>query len=397
MRRASAICFIATAAVVALPAASAQPAGDGLTDTQRPDAGICPVVRRLPSAAVDQRTHLRSGAVQGHGQRQRRDHSRRHQRRHPAHARLQVLSERPEIDAIIAYLRTVPPPAASRASLSGRPTIHGRNAMTNTSKHPVERSAAAACVFRLRRSPPTSSLSGAIASAVGREARRRHGLRQARRHHDHHQRLYRRAGQLLFPADAAGKYDVWAQALAFETTKSEVDLSAREAQDLVLKPMTDPERRWRQLPGEMMVAALPEETAEDARIKKIFTNNCTGCHAPSYVLQFRFDEDGWSKIIDLMKVVANTGVRIRPIPSPMQIIDFNQKELAAYLARVRGPGESALKIKDASASVRRGRPRGLEALRCPAQSRRRHRSQCSGQRRHRLVARHALQDRPHHP
>jgi streptogramin lyase len=160
-------------------------------------------------------------------------------------------------------------------------------------------------------------------------------------------------GNYYFPPLAAGKYRVWAQALAFETTRSEVDLSASRRQDLVLKPMTDPERRWRQLPGEMMVAALPEETVDDARIKKVFTNQCTGCHAPSYVLQFRFDEDGWNKIIGLMKVVANTGVRMDRKPN--QIIDLNQKELAAYLARVRGPGESPLKVKD------RPRPSGEAA------------------------------------
>ncbi|HVD72175.1 MAG TPA: hypothetical protein VNC81_01155, partial [Xanthobacteraceae bacterium] len=135
----------------------------------------------------------------------------------------------------------------------------------------------------------------------------------------------------------------WAQALAFETAKGEVDLTAARRADLTLKPMTDPERRVRQLPGEMLMAALPEETDEDARIKRVFRNACTGCHTPSYVLQFRFDEDGWSKIIDLMKVVPNTGV-YPANPKPNAIIEFNQKQLAAYLARARGPGESSLKV-----------------------------------------------------
>ena len=99
--------------------------------------------------------------------------------------------------------------------------------------------------------------------------------------------------------------------------------------------MTDQERRWRQLPGELMAASLPEETADDARIKKIFMNQCTGCHTPNYPLQFRFDEAGWNRIINLMKTVNNRG-----IPQPNQnnqIIGLNQKELAAYLAKVRGP------------------------------------------------------------
>jgi len=61
------------------------------------------------------------------------------------------------------------------------------------------------------------------------------------------------------------------------------------------------------------------------------------------VLQFRFDEDGWNKIIDLMKVVPNNGV-YPANPKPNAIIEFNQKQLAAYLARARGPGESSLKV-----------------------------------------------------
>ena len=99
----------------------------------------------------------------------------------------------------------------------------------------------------------------------------------------------------------------------------------------------------RQLPGEMLLAALPEDTADDARVKRVFRNACTGCHTPSYVLQFRFDEDGWSKIIDLMKVVPNTGV-YPANPKPNAIIEYNQRQLAAYLARARGPGESSLKL-----------------------------------------------------
>src|SRR5882672_5103345 len=64
-------------------------------------------------------------------------------------------------------------------------------------------------------------------------------------------------GNYFFPPMAAGKYQVWAQTLGFETTKSAVDLSAAKRQDLVLREMTDPEQRIRQLPGELMVTALP--------------------------------------------------------------------------------------------------------------------------------------------
>jgi virginiamycin B lyase len=159
-------------------------------------------------------------------------------------------------------------------------------------------------------------------------------------------------GNYYFPPMEAGKYKVWAQALSFERTLNDVDLSANKRQDLALTAMTDNERRWRQLPGELMVASLPEETADDARMKKIFMNQCTGCHTPSYTLQFRFDEGGWNRIINLMKTVNNRGVPQQGQNN--QIIALNQKDLAAYLAKVRGPGESP-KIKE------RPRPTGEAA------------------------------------
>jgi streptogramin lyase len=152
------------------------------------------------------------------------------------------------------------------------------------------------------------------------------------------------AGDYFFPPLPAGKYRVWAQALGFETNKGSVELAAARRQNFTLQEITDPERRFRQLPGEMMVAALPEATPEDARMKKVFMNNCAGCHSTSYLLQFRFDEAGWSKIIDLMKMVPVTGVYPGPDAKPNQIMERHQKQLAAYLARARGPGESTMKV-----------------------------------------------------
>jgi streptogramin lyase len=141
-------------------------------------------------------------------------------------------------------------------------------------------------------------------------------------------------GNYYFPPLPAGKYNVWAQALGFEQTKAVVDLSANKKQDLALKTISDPETRWKQLPGELVWAALPEASAEDVHMKTIIHNNCNGCHTPSYPLQFRFDEKGWSRIIDLMKVIGGGLPSDRPAN---QILQMNQKRLAAYLAKVRGP------------------------------------------------------------
>jgi streptogramin lyase len=153
------------------------------------------------------------------------------------------------------------------------------------------------------------------------------------------------AGSFYFPPLPSGAYRVWAQALGFETARAEIDSAATRRADFTLRPIADFERQVRQLPGEMLLAALPEDTEHDHQLKMVFRNNCTGCHTPSYALQFRFDEAGWNAVIELMKRVNVAGVYQGPDSNPSRVLDFNQKELAAYLARARGPEESSLKIK----------------------------------------------------
>jgi virginiamycin B lyase len=162
-------------------------------------------------------------------------------------------------------------------------------------------------------------------------------------------------GNYFFPALADGKYNVWAQALGFETSKGQVDLTATKHQDFKLAAITDPDQKIKQLPSEMLAAALPEDTEADANMKRIFHNQCTGCHTPGYPLQFKFDEAGWNKIINLMKMVQGTGEYMGPTAKPNGIMEFNRKDLAAYLARARGPGATSMKIVD------RPRPSGEAA------------------------------------
>jgi streptogramin lyase len=150
-------------------------------------------------------------------------------------------------------------------------------------------------------------------------------------------------GGYYFPPLPAGKYRVWAQALSFATGNGEIDLAAARRQDFVLQPMTDFEQRVRQLPGDLILAGLPEATPDDKRLKQIVRNNCTSCHTPSYTLQHRFDEAGWNAIIQTMKQINVYGI-YRPGGEPNRVLDFHQKELAAYLARARGPGDNGFRI-----------------------------------------------------
>lgn len=151
------------------------------------------------------------------------------------------------------------------------------------------------------------------------------------------------SGEYVFPPMAAGKYRVWAQAVGFETAKSEIDLGTVRRQDATLQRIDDHERQVRQLPGDLILAGLPEDTPDDLRMKRIVRNNCTSCHTPNYVLQHRFSEEGWNAIIATMKVINVYGVR-RPNVPPNPVLDFHQAELARYLAKARGPGESAFRI-----------------------------------------------------
>ena len=153
-------------------------------------------------------------------------------------------------------------------------------------------------------------------------------------------------GGYYFPPQPNGKYRVWAQALTYQTTSAAVDLDKKTTRrDFVLQPMKNKEDWIRQLPGDELLAALPGDTPEDYRMKTQVRKNCTGCHSASYPLQHRFDEQGWNKVLDLMKHVNVLGVYFGPEHKATPNIDFHQKELAAYLARARGPGESSMKFK----------------------------------------------------
>jgi streptogramin lyase len=149
-------------------------------------------------------------------------------------------------------------------------------------------------------------------------------------------------GDYYFPPMPAGEYEIWAQADAFATVRANINLTSTRHQDFVLKPIKDFQR---QLTGDQLLASLPDGTPDDRRLKRVFRNSCTSCHQPNYILQERFDVAGWTAILDLMKRVNVAGGYLGEKSEPAPIIDFHEKELAAYLARVSGPQPSAMNFK----------------------------------------------------
>ena len=164
-------------------------------------------------------------------------------------------------------------------------------------------------------------------------------------------------GDYYFPRMSEGKYRIWAQAEGFEAGNAEISLSAAGGrQDFTLATIKDNLEIVKQMTGQEYVTSLPEDTPEHRKMKDVFYNTCTGCHEPNYILQNRFDEQGWEAILNLMSRVYNGGGEYAgPDMAPFPVMAYYKKELATYLAEARGPGPSTMQLK------LHARPRGEAA------------------------------------
>jgi streptogramin lyase len=149
-------------------------------------------------------------------------------------------------------------------------------------------------------------------------------------------------GNYYFPQLPDGKYHVWAQALGYDYTDGNVDLAGTKHQNFTLKALTDFETKIRQAPGDVLLNALPDKTPDDARMKQLVRSECTGCHTPSFPLQNKFDQAGWTAVLKLMEVINVNGVPGSSVANA--VVQHSEAQLAEYLARARGPGDSSLNI-----------------------------------------------------
>jgi streptogramin lyase/mono/diheme cytochrome c family protein len=157
-------------------------------------------------------------------------------------------------------------------------------------------------------------------------------------------------GEYVFPGLAGGSYKVWAQAEGFTTDKAEITLDEAHSasQNFSLKTLDNFES---QLTGSEWLAALPEDTDAHKRMKQVLYVSCSGCHGLDVVLNNKFDEDGWRYIVKSMESADYRGYRgADDMPAQNlgwegQIIRHHRDELAKYLAEMRGPGPSPMKLK----------------------------------------------------
>jgi streptogramin lyase len=145
-------------------------------------------------------------------------------------------------------------------------------------------------------------------------------------------------GEYIFPRLDSGRYDVWAQASGYGIARAEVTITdaAQVHQAFTLNTIADVTP---QLIGSEWMAALPEATKEQRRMKEIFRSNCTACHGVTHALQNRFDENGWRAVIMFMERMTGTN----GINRHTTVVHWRD-ELARYLASVRGPTSAALKF-----------------------------------------------------
>lgn len=149
-----------------------------------------------------------------------------------------------------------------------------------------------------------------------------------------------RTGAYSFPALDAGQYRVWAQAVGFDTGRSDFALTGGRAnRAFTLTRLTEPGKILRQMSGAEYMLSLPQETLADRRMAHVYKNNCTACHTASYTLQNRWDTRGWGVILDLMTTLGSSGAPPSPQARGNAMIRSYRDELADYLGRVRGASE----------------------------------------------------------
>jgi streptogramin lyase len=148
-------------------------------------------------------------------------------------------------------------------------------------------------------------------------------------------------GIYVFPAlGKTTKYSLWAQAEGFETAKTTAT-PGKPVPTLQLKVLQDISK---QLTGVEWMNSFPDNTPEEKREKRIFANNCSGCHDEHFALQNRFDANGWSKIVSVMSKDSEGGP-MNPNANGLASMNEYKDEIVKFLTKVRGPEPANYALK----------------------------------------------------
>jgi len=148
------------------------------------------------------------------------------------------------------------------------------------------------------------------------------------------------AGKFEFPKMQAGSYTLRiATPVPFKPYRRDsvsIEGSAK-LEDIVLERVADtdnlppsPELES-QLSGAEILWNVPGTAEEKATLQK----NCSGCHSWQQIFRSRYDEHGWSLIVDRMMHFSGTAIAVRN--RAMSDPDPEYKLLVNWLSRIRGP------------------------------------------------------------
>jgi streptogramin lyase/mono/diheme cytochrome c family protein len=148
------------------------------------------------------------------------------------------------------------------------------------------------------------------------------------------------SGKFEFPKMQAGSYTLRiATPVPFKPYRRDsvsID-GATKLDDIVLERVADSDNLpasaalESQLSGAEILWNLPGTGEEKAMLQK----NCSGCHSWQQIFRNRYDEHGWSLIVDRMMHFTGTAIAVRN--KAMSAPDPEYTLLVKWLTRVRGP------------------------------------------------------------
>ncbi|MDX1499429.1 MAG: carboxypeptidase regulatory-like domain-containing protein [Woeseiaceae bacterium] len=147
------------------------------------------------------------------------------------------------------------------------------------------------------------------------------------------------AGEYEFPALPAGRYTLRiARPLRWKPYRRDdvVIEGAPELDEIVLERITDQELLppTLNIKGQMSGAEWLWNLPGPMSVKRTLVKNCNWCHSYQQIFRARFDEHGWSKVIERMSHYQSSILVYR---SSGRMEPEVEAELVSWLASVRGP------------------------------------------------------------
>ena len=149
------------------------------------------------------------------------------------------------------------------------------------------------------------------------------------------------AGKFEFPKMQAGSYTLRIPTpVPFKPYRRDsVSINgSTKFEDIVLERVADSDNlpASPELESQLSGAEILWNVAGTAEEKAMLQKNCSGCHSWNQIFRSRYDQHGWSLIVDRMMHFSGTAIAVRN--RAMSDPDPEYTLLVNWLSRIRGPG-----------------------------------------------------------